>query len=125
MNYLSLEEILRLHSQVIEDYGGSHGVRDEHRLEALVAAPRQSAFGKEQYAGIYEKAAVYLRNLIGDHPFVDGNKRTAVTVCGIFLIMNGKMFNCSPEELEDFAVQVATEHLDVSVITDWLREHCL
>src|ERR1039458_1499006 len=86
--YITLEEILRLHFQVIEDFGGSHGVRAEGRLKSVVQAPQQVVFGEEQYSSLYEKAAVYLRNIIGDHPFSGGNKRTAVTVCGIFLARN-------------------------------------
>src|SRR5579863_7211340 len=86
--FLSLEEILRLHYQVIEDFGGSHGVRDEGRLKSVVQASKQVVFGQEQYPALYDKAAVYLRNIIGDHPFSDGNKRTAITVCGIFLARN-------------------------------------
>lgn len=124
MNYLSFEEIIRLHFQIIQDYGGSHGVRDENRLEAVTNAPQQSIFGKDQYPAIYEKAAVYLRNIVGDHPFVDGNKRTAVTVCGIFLIMNGKLFTTSPEILEDFVVSIAVDRLDVPAIAEWLSGHC-
>jgi len=58
--YLALEEILRLHYQVITDFGGSHGVRDERRLESVEAAPKQEVFGAEQYESVFEKAAVYL-----------------------------------------------------------------
>jgi death-on-curing protein len=123
MDYLSVEEILRLHFQVIEDFGGSHGVRDENRLRSVVEAPRQEVFGQEQYPSVFEKAAVYLRNIIGDHPFTDGNKRTAVTVCGIFLARNGYALTANPKELEDFAVRVATDHLSVAEITNWLESH--
>jgi death on curing protein len=124
-HYLSLEEILRLHFQVIKDFGGSHGVRDEGRLQSVIAAPAQVVFGQEQYPSVYEKAAVYARNIIADHPFVDGNKRTAVTVCGIFLARTGHRLTAEPRALEDFAVQVATEHLDVPTIAAWLRAHCV
>ena len=123
MRYLSLEEILRLHFQIIQDYGGSDGVRDERRLEAVVAAPGQEVFGAMQYGSLHEKAAVYLRNIIGDHPFVDGNKRTATTVCGIFLLMNGKMFTATPKELEDFVVSIAVDQLDIPAIAAWLEAH--
>lgn len=123
MHYLSLEEILRLHFQVIEDFGGSHGMRDEHRLQSVIEAPRQEVFGQEQYRGVFEKAAVYLRNIIGDHPFADGNKRTAVTACGIFLARNKHALGATPKELEDFAVRVATEHLSVAEIAAWLKNH--
>lgn len=124
MLYLSAEEILRLHFQVIKDFGGSHGIRDEGRLLSVEAAPRQVVFGEEQYVSVFEKAAVYLRNVIADHPFVDGNKRTAVTACGVFLIRNDHRLVASPQELEDFAVKVATDHLDVPAIAAWLEEHC-
>ncbi len=118
---LTLEEILRVHFQVIEDYGGSHGVRDENRLKSLVDAPKLAVFGAEQYPGTLQKAAVYMRNTIGDHPFVDGNKRTAVTLAGIFLMRNGYKLTATPRELEDFAVKIATKKLEVGQITTWLK----
>jgi death-on-curing protein len=123
LKYLSLEEILRLHFQVIEDFGGSHGVRDEGRLKSVVDAPRQEAFGQAQYPTIYTKAAVYLRNIIGDQPFSDGNKRTALTVCVIFLERNNKKLTASPKDLENFTVKVATDRLSVSEIALWLESH--
>lgn len=123
IKYLTLEDILRLHHQVIEDFGGSHGVREEERLNSVVHAPAQEVFGAEQYQELYEKAAVYLRNIVGDHPFTDGNKRTGITVCGIFLARNSSKLIASPKELEDFAVQVAVEHLDIPTIAAWLRTH--
>lgn len=121
MNYLTPEEILRLHFQVIEDYGGSHGVRDEERVKSAVLAPQQEVFGAAQYPDVFEKSAVYLRNIIADHPFIDGNKRTGVTVAGVFLMRNGVGLTASPTELEDFAVRVAIERLDIPTIAAWLR----
>ena len=121
IKYVSLEEILRLHFQVIEDFGGSHGVRDEARLKSVVLAPKQIAFGKEQYPSVYDKAAVYLRNIVGDHPFSDGNKRTAVTVCGIFLLRNDIALRAGPKDLENFIVKVATHHLKINEIANWLE----
>jgi len=125
MNYkhVSLEEILRLHFQVIEDFGGSHGVRDESRLKSVAQAPGQIVFGEEQYPSLYKKAAVYLRNIIGDHPFGDGNKRTALTVCGIFLARNGITLTANPKDLEIFTVNIATHHLKIDEIAKWLDVH--
>ena len=123
VKYLDLEEILRLHFQIIEDYGGSHGVRDEGRLFSVVDAPKLEAFGAEQYPSVYEKAAVYLRNIIGDHPFIDGNKRTAVTACGIFLRRNGSGLVSSQKALEEFALSVTTGHLDIAEIANWLSKN--
>lgn len=122
-DYLNLEEILRLHFQIIEDFGGSHGVRDEGRLKSVVEAPRQEVFGKQQYVFFFEKAAVYLRNIIGDHPFIDGNKRTAITACSIFLTRNGISITATSKDLEDFTVKVSTDHLGVTTIAGWLASH--
>ena len=123
VKYVTLEEILRLHFQVIEDFGGSHGIREENRLKSVTEAPKQVIFGGEQYPSLYQKAAVYLRNIVGDHPFNDGNKRTAITVCGIFLIRNGTGLKAMPKELEDFTMKVATEHLEIDEIATWLKTH--
>ena len=121
--YISLEEILRLHFQVIEDFGGSHGIRGEDRLMSVVQAPKQIVLGEEQYPLLSEKAAVYLRNIIGDHPFIDGNKRTAITVCGIFLARNGRRLIASTNELEDFVIKVVAENLKIEEIASWIDSH--
>ncbi len=124
IQYISIVELLRLHFRVVEDYGGSHGVRDEGRLESVISAPKQEIFGEEQYKSIFEKAGVYLRNIIGDHSFVDGNKRSGITTCGVFLLRNNKTLYASPKYLEDFVVRIATDHLDIPEIALWLEKHC-
>jgi death-on-curing protein len=123
VEYLTAEEILRLHFQVVNDYGGPHGLRSEERLLSVVEAPKQIAFGLAQYKTVHEKAAVYMRNIIGDHPFIDGNKRTGVTSAAIFLIRNGYKLTAIPKQLEDFAIKIATKHLDIAAISNWLKQH--
>lgn len=123
MKYLAAEEILRLHHQIIKDFGGSHGIRDEGRLQSVVSAPLQEVFGQAQYTDVFEKAAVYIRNIIADHPFIDGNKRTGITCGVIFLMRNGYKLTATPKALEDFAVQVAVDHLDIPAIAKWLEQH--
>jgi death-on-curing protein len=123
MNYLSLEEILRLHFQIVEDFGGSHGVRDEGRLISVVNVPSQVVFGQEQYKTVFDKAAVYIRNIIADHAFIDANKRTAITAGAIFIMRTEHQLIAKPQELEDFAVRVATDHLDIAAIASWLEGH--
>ena len=123
IRYLEIDEILELHFWIIEDFGGSHGVCDELGLKSLVAAPRTIVFGEEQYVSVHEKAVVYLRNCIADHVFTDGNKRTAVTITGIFLARNGWRMTAAAAELENFAVRVATDHFDIDAIADWLERH--
>lgn len=120
---LSLEAILFLHFSLIEDYGGTHGVRDEGRLKSVVQAPHQVVFGKPQYPTVLDKAAVYMRNIVGDHPFTDGNKRTALAVCGVFLKRNGLALIADGKEAEDFVVRVATDSLSIGDIKQWLEEN--
>jgi death-on-curing protein len=122
-HYISLEEILRLHYQVIKDFGGSHGVRDEGRLDSVVKVPMQIVSSTEQYPTVFDKAAVYFRNIIGDHPFADGNKRTAVTVSAIFLMRNGYELKASQSELEDFTISVATQKLTIAEIAVWFESN--
>jgi death-on-curing protein len=123
MNYLNAEEILLIHHQLIERYGGSHGTRDLSRVESAAVAPSQNIFGKEQYEDIFEKAAVYMRNLISDHPFLDGNKRTATATAVMLLVRNHRQFDANRGQVENFAVKVAVEKLTIQQIAEWLREH--
>lgn len=123
MYYLTAEDILYLHFRLIEDFGGSHGLRDESRLKSVVQAPKQEAFGIEQYPTIFEKAAVYARNIIADHLFVDGNKRGGITSASLFLMKNGYELSAGSKALEDFAVQIAVEHLEIPVIADWFEKY--
>lgn len=120
---LTLEQLLELHALVVQETGGSAGIRDFGRLEAVVATQTQSVFGEELYATLHEKAAAIIRGIIADHPFVDGNKRTAMLAGLTFLKVNDVHFNAKKGEVEDFAVKVATDHLDVPAITAWLRKH--
>ncbi len=123
MTTLTLEQLLELHELVIAETGGSHGLRDLGRLEAALATQTQAVFGEELYGALPEKAAALIRGIIGDHPFVDGNKRTAMLVGLTFLSVNGLKFLLPKGELEDFAVKIATDHLSVAAITAWLEAH--
>lgn len=120
---LTLEQLLELHALVIADTGGSDGLRDLGRLEAAVASQTQTVFGDELYKTLYEKAAALTRGIIADHAFVDGNKRTGMLTGITFLSINNVQFKAQAGELEDFAVKIATEHLDIPAIAAWLQTH--
>lgn len=122
MIYFTLEEIELLHMQIIDVSGGSHGVRDRGRLESVIATQTQEVFGKKLYESPYDIAAALMRGIIADHPFVDGNKRTGVMSAIVFLERNGTETRISDQELENFAVRVAVEHLDIEQIAQWLGE---
>ena len=120
---LTLEQILQLHALVLVKDGGADGVRDVGRLEAAVSTQHQVVFGEELYATVFAKAAALMRGIVGDHPFTDGNKRTAMLAGLTLLEVNGYNFIAQRGELEDFAVRVATNHLDIDAIADWLERH--
>lgn len=123
LRYLSAEDILRIHSIVLDETGGSHGVRDQGVVFTLENLPRQSAFEKELYPTIFEKAGVYSRSIILNHPFVDGNKRTGVTSASVFLEDNGFKLTAKEGELEKFAIRIILEKLEISDIADWFKKH--
>lgn len=123
MKYVDAEEILLIHHQLIERYGGSHGTRDLERVRSAAIAPAQAVFGEEQYKNVFQKAAVYARNIIADHPFYDGNKRTGMAAAIIFLKRNGYSFKAKKGEIEDFAVHVATKKPEIPEIAAWLKDH--
>ena len=120
---LTLEQILQLHALVLVKDGGADGVRDVGRLEAAVSTQHQGVFGEELYVTVFAKAAALIRGIIGDHPFTDGNKRTAMLAGLTLLEVNGYNFTAQRGELENFAVRVATNHLDIDAIADWLKRH--
>lgn len=123
MNILSLEQLLQIHSLVVGTTGGSADLRDLGRLEAAIATQTQNVFGEELYPDIIDKAAAMIRGIVADHPFVDGNKRTAMLAGLTLLKINGAQFAASPGDIENFAVRIATSKLDIPLIIAWLREH--
>ncbi len=123
MKYLSAEEILLIHSIVIEQIGGSHGVRDISIIKNCEHSPRQAVFGKELHPTIFLKAAVYARNIIMEHPFVDGNKRAGMTVAMIFLENNGHRATAEKGSIADFALKIVVSHLDLKEIAAWLEDN--
>lgn len=123
MIILTLEQLLEIHALAIDITGGSAGIRDLGRLESAIATQTQNVFGEELYPSIADKAAALIRAIIADHPFVDGNKRTAMLIGITFLEINGSSFVAKPGEIEDFAVSIATRHLDIPIISAWLDKH--
>jgi death-on-curing protein len=122
MNILELEHLLALHALVLEKTGGSEGIRDLGRLEAALATQTQNVFGEELYPGILDKAAAMIRGIIADHPFVDGNKRTALLSGLTFIKINGIFFEAEKGDIESFAIRVATDKLDIPQIIVWLSQ---
>lgn len=124
MQYLTVDDVERLHLQIIDASGGSHGIRDHGRIQSAVASQKQAVFGQELFKTVFDKAAAMARGIIADHPFVDGNKRTGMMSALLFLEYNKVDMNAVDDKsLEDFAVKVATKKLSVEQISRWLEDH--
>lgn len=124
MIVLTLDQLLELHALAISETDSSDGLRDLGRLEAAIATQTQAVFGEELYPSLFYKAAALIRGIVADHPFVDGNKRTAMLAGLTFLRLNQRNFEAGKGELENFAVEIATNRLDVPAIAEWLENHC-
>lgn len=123
MKYLTPHKVLFIHDQVVKRTGGSHGVRDVGLVESAVYRSQTTFDGNDLYVGVFDKAAALLHSLLMNHPFVDGNKRTALTSAGLFLRLNGyKLVNAKKEEVE-FAIRVDNQRLSIEEISNWLEEH--
>ena len=108
---------------MVKRFGGSQGIRDIGLVESAVGRPKATYDGVDLYENIFDKAAALLQSLLKNHPFVDGNKRTALTSSGVFLKMNGYyLINYHDEEVE-FGVAVDNQHLSIEEISAWLKEH--
>jgi len=121
MNYLTPEQVLFIHSRLVTETGGSHGLRDLALLESSVARPRATFDSNELYPDLFTKAAALMDSLINNHPFLDGNKRTGITATGLFLRINGWVLTASSEELVACTMRVAVEGLEIDELANWLR----
>jgi len=105
-SFLTYDEVVRIHIVQIEMYGGSHGVRDQGLLDSALAMP-QAGFGDSYlHENIFEMAAAYLHHIAMNHPFIDGNKRTALNTADVFLRLNGYKLALSPGDAYDLVIGV-------------------
>jgi len=118
-----LRRVLFAHTVLIERYGGAEGVRDPESLKAAIERPWGSSFGQEHFPGPFRKAAALCESLIRRHPFMDGNKRTGVTMGSYLLSTFGCEVEAAQQELEDFGVDVAQGMFDTGRISVWFEDH--
>ncbi|HLD01633.1 MAG TPA: type II toxin-antitoxin system death-on-curing family toxin [Patescibacteria group bacterium] len=123
MKYLSTQDVLLLHNMAVNASGGSHGLRDFGLLDSAVTRPQASFDGKDLYPTIFLKAGALLHSLLRNHPFVDGNKRTAMFSGMTFLELNGYTFVAEQDEIVLYALRIENENLSVEEIALWLEEH--
>ncbi len=105
--FISLEEVLELHDDQISSFGGTPGVRDEGLLESALAQPQATFGGELLHPTIAAQAPAYLYHIAMNHPFIDGNKRSAFAVTDTFLRLNGFSLNLTDDRAYDLVMGVA------------------
>ena len=123
MRTLSKKQVLALHSDLIREFGGTEGIRDEGLLESALAAPFQTFDGEQAYPSLQAKAARLGFGLVSNHPFVDGNKRTGAHVMLVFLALNGVELCYGQEDLISIFLSVASGMSDWRDLQRWILEH--
>jgi len=121
--FLGLDEVVEIHRDQIERYGGSTGIRDIELLQSAVAMP-SAGFGEDYlHQDIYEMAAAYLFHIVRNHPFIDGNKRTGAVASVVFLLMNGIELGADEDDFEGVVRSVAEGKMDKAGAAEFFRRN--
>ncbi|MBE0696191.1 MAG: type II toxin-antitoxin system death-on-curing family toxin [Anaerolineaceae bacterium] len=125
IQYLTPEQVLFLHSRLITETGGLHGIRDLGMLLSAPGRPLAIFEGKDLYPDLFSKTAALMDSLVRNHPFVDGNKRTAITASGLFLRMNGLRLVVENDEMVQFTLACAQSYLSFAEISAWFKKYTI
>lgn len=123
MKYLTPQNVIQIHFELVEATGGLQGLRDLGLLESAVLRPQATFGGKDLYPTLIIKAAALVHSLLLNHVFTDGNKRTATISMVEFLILNDKKFKATNKEIVDFALWVENKKPSIEQIADWIKKH--
>ena len=117
--FLTLEELLVIHQHLIDEFGGSHGLRDQNALEAAAMRPQTG-----YYKNIFEEAAALMESLAMNHPFIDGNKRMAFFAADTFLRMNGYYIDCDDQEAYNYFMSLfESSSFEFEKLSVWIRQN--
>jgi len=122
---LTKKQIILLHRQIINETGGSDGIRDEGLLESALLSPLQTFDGAELFPSVEEKAARLGFGLIKNHAFSDGNKRIGAHAMLILLEINGVHTKYTQKELADIIMKIASGEKDYPDLLSWVRSHVM
>ncbi|WP_306096142.1 type II toxin-antitoxin system death-on-curing family toxin [Qipengyuania flava] len=119
--WLSLDIALAVHDRQLAEHGGPTGVRDQGMLESALARPlNQWTYGEDDLCAL---AAAYAYGIARNHPFTDGNKRTAWVFARLFLMLNGQTLSFTPRMAIDVVLALAAGELGEDELADWFRQH--
>ena len=120
-SFLTLAEVIEIHRNQIELYGGDLGTRDIRLLQSAVAQPEATFDGAWLHSDLFSMAAAYAFHIAANHPFTDGNKRTALATALVFLEINGISLLDPSGKLYNAMIKVASGKLDKSLLAEILR----
>jgi death-on-curing protein len=120
--FLTIHEIIAIHEDQVNRYGGTHGIRDEDLLLSAAGMPEIGFGGEYLHHDLFEMAAAYLFHLVMDHPFIDGNKRVGTAAARVFLRLNGCDVPMSDDEIYDLVIAVTEGRAGKSEVADAFRE---
>ena len=121
--FLSVEDVIDIHADQIERYGGSLGIRDVELLRSAIGMP-EAGFGNQYlHADLFEMAAAYLYHIVQNHPFIDGNKRTGAMAAFVFLQLNGFTLDADESAFESLVLRAAQGQTDKSPIAKFFRKY--
>ena len=123
MKYLYPKQVLYLYQYLIQQTGGTMGLRDEGLLESAVYRPQASFGGQDLYPDLFSKVAALGHSIISNHPFVDGNKRVGFEAMRLMLRLNGRDLRAPLEDKFNFVMEIAAGKLTEQAIADWLKRH--
>jgi death on curing protein len=123
MNHITANDIVFIHDTIVNEIGGSLGIREPGMLVSITEKPKTEFSGQELYPDVFLKASVLYEGLCNYHVFIDGNKRTAAIVMYRFLKINGYDLTATNKELEKYTLFVATTNPDLADIATWIKKH--
>lgn len=121
--FLELDEVIEIHRDQIERYGGRSGIRDMDLLQSAVAMPQAAIGGEYVHTNVFEMAAAYLFHLVQNHPFWDGNKRVGAVAALVFLRLNGVKVRLTHSDLVQTVLAVAEGKMGKGALAEFLRQH--
>lgn len=124
IEYLEIEQVIAIHDTLIEEFGGSFGIRDLGLVESVVSQPQQAFADQDLYPSLFDKAAAYAFFMSESQAFIDGNKRTATTIAGVFLDINGYELDCVEGELFEMVMKLANKRLTREKLSEWFKKKC-
>jgi len=123
MRYLSVGEVLDLYRRVMQETGGGFGLRDLSALLSSIAQPRMTFEGRGLYPSLADKASALCFSIVMNHPFLDGNKRTAHAAMEAFLQLNGHELSAPVGEQQEVLLKLAAGNLQRDEFTSWISDH--